>query len=409
MIGFYSARIAVPHTADMTFDEHCRDSVLALRGALLDLYREAGADVDKPQDVARRYKLNKNLTWKIARIIQTEDAYTAVPLIPGASGFEILLDAMHNAGAPANVVARVRAAAEGFDRMIEIHTGDRATLELALDSMGGERPLEMSRKLAFRGNSGVWGIQSHVRVTTQFLAPNTDNTNILDAALIGGMTRVRRLRHVSRWPVFQLRQYNDDGTIPNLPEPISIEEHDESGPWLMKSYCSGAMPRMHIQKGEQGLTYEIGEGPVGRTGEFTCFFGYSQRQIAPRYRDEHNRVAELFSTVSIPAETLLFDLIVHRDLVEAMRPEIELHGKLWGAGVDGLPASRLPCSDQVIDLGVGAQLATPLVPSYAEMVRKVMDNVGWNPSDFRCLRLIMLYPPMPSTVVTRYPLPENQD
>ncbi|MFI4871008.1 MAG: hypothetical protein ACIARQ_04285 [Phycisphaerales bacterium JB061] len=39
------------------------------------------------------------------------------------------------------------------------------------------------------------------------------------------------------------------------------------------------------------------------------------------------------------------------------------------------------------------------------MVRKVMDNAGWNPGDFRCLRLIMLYPPMPSTVVMRYPLP----
>ncbi|MCA9273175.1 MAG: hypothetical protein KDA31_09030 [Phycisphaerales bacterium] len=392
-------------TAEMTFDEHCRDAVLALRGALLDLYREAGAVVEKPQDVARRYKLNKNLTWKIARILQTEDAYAAVPLIPGASGFEILLDAMQRAGAPANVVARVRAAAEGFDRMIEIHTGDRATLELALDSMGGERPLEMSRKLAFRGNSGVWGIQSHVRVTTQFLAPSAEDPALLDAALIGGMTRVRRLRHVPRWPVFQLRQYNDDGTTPNAPEPISIEEDDESGPWLMKSFCGGAMPRMHIKESAQGLTYEIGDGPVGKTGEFTCFFGYFHRQIVPRYREEQNRVAELFSTVSIPAESLLFDLIVHRDLVEAMRPEVELYGKLWGADADSLPASRLPCSDQVIDLGVGAQLATPLVPRYAEMVRKVMDNMGWNPGEFRCLRLIMLYPPMPSTVVMRYPLP----
>jgi hypothetical protein len=47
----------------------------------------------------------------------------------------------------------------------------------------------------------------------------------------------------------------------------------------------------------------------------------------------------------------------------------------------------------------------PLVPRYTDMVRKVMDNAGWNPGDFRCLRLIMLYPPMPSTVVMRYPLP----
>lgn len=390
---------------DMAFDAHCRDAVLALRGALLDLYREAGADVERPQDVARRFKLNKNLTWKIARIFQTEDAYAAVPLIPGASGFEILLEAMQKSGASPASVANVRAAAEGFDQMIEIHTGDRATLELALDSMGGEKPLEMSRKLAFRGNSGVWGIQAQVRVKTQFLAPSAADPGMLDAATIGGLTRVRRLRHVPRWPLFQFRSYNDDGSASPVPEPVAIEEDDGSGPWLMRSFCSGMMPSIRLNESAQGLLYEIGNGPVGRTGEFSCFIGYSQHRYAPRFRDEHNSVAEINVSVTIPVESLLFDLIVHRDLVEANRPEVELFGNLWG-GPDTLPMSQLPCRDQVIDLGFGAQLSTPQVPKYTEMVRKVMSTVGWNPADFRCLRLMMQYPPTPSTAMLRYTLPD---
>ncbi|GAB5496230.1 MAG: hypothetical protein Phyf2KO_13100 [Phycisphaerales bacterium] len=391
----------------LVFGEHCKEAVLTLRGALLELYRCTGADLNKPQEVARRFKLNKNLTWKIAKIMQAEDAYSVVPMIPGASGFEILLEAMGKAGAPADVVARVRGAAEGFDRMIEIHTGDRATLELALDSMGGERPLEMSRKLAYRGNSGIWGIQSDVRITTQFLAPNKNDPSLLDAALVGGFTRVRRLRPIPKWPVFQLLRYNDDGSAPRNVEPISIEDSESSDTWMMSSYCDGCVPEILTSESARGITYEIGDGPVGKTGEFSCFFGYSEPSVVSRYCDDHNRYGELYSTVSIPTETLLFDLLVHKDLTEIMQNQIELHGRLWGSTDSGVPSSKLPCADKLLDLGIGASVATPLVPRYSELIRKVQDRVGWNPSDFRCLRLIMMYPPMPSTVVLRYELPEQ--
>jgi hypothetical protein len=121
------------------FDDHCRRSVHGLRGALLELYRAVGADPTRPQEVSRRFNLNKNLTWKVARIIGAEEAFTAVPLIPGPGGLDILLDAMSQAGAPSDALTRVREAIEEFDRMIELHTGDRNQLELVLDSMGAGR------------------------------------------------------------------------------------------------------------------------------------------------------------------------------------------------------------------------------------------------------------------------------
>lgn len=394
-------------TTDNTFSAHCRDAVLSLRGALLELYQEAGADVAKPQDVARTFKLNKNLTWKIARILQSEDAFSVVPLIPGAAGFEILLEAMGRAGASEDSIVRVREAAQGFDRMIETHTGDRATLELLLDSQGAGKPLEISRKLAHRGSSGIWGIQADVRVTTQFLAPNRDDPALLDAALVGGFTRVRRLRDIPRWPVFQLMRYNDDGSKASDAQAIAIDDADKENNWLLSKFCDGVLPEFHIVESDRGVTYEIGEGPVGRTGEFSCFFGYSERAVLPRYRDPHNRLGELFSTVSVPSETLLFDLIVHRDLEEISIPTVELHGRLWGEVGGSAAFSRLPCADKAIDLGVGAPVSTPLVPRYAELVRTVQASAGWNPKDFRCLRLMMTYPPMPSTVLMRYELPER--
>ncbi len=400
--------------AEPKFDEHCRRSVHALRGSLLDLYRAVGADPAKPQEVSRRYRLNKNLTWKVARIIGTENAFEAVPLIPGPGGLDILLDAMAQAGAPENALTRVREAIEEFDRMIEIHTGDRNQLELVLDSMGVGRPMEMSRKLAFRGNSGIWGIQAGVRVTAHFLAPCRTNPGLLDLAMLGGLTRVRRLRAVERWPVFQIRQYNDDGSPDGRPlrreaieaPPGDAPPPDKPGdPWLMRSFCSGAMPTMHLSRRGDVTMYEIGDGPVGRTGEFSCFFGFADFASVSRYRDPSNSIGELISSVSVPAEALLFDLFVHESLTEAMAPRAEMLGTLGGA-VDGVGSMRLHMPERFKNLGPGAMVDTPLVDRYGEAVETVVAKIGRNPSEFRCLRLLVEYPPMSSRVVVRYDLPE---
>lgn len=402
-----------PGNAELKFDEHCRRSVHGLRGALLDLYRAVGADPAKPQIVSRQYRLNKNLTWKVARIIGAEDAFEAVPLIPGPGGLDILLDAMSRAGANEDALARVRDAMDEFARMIEVHTGDRNQLELVLDSMGVGRPMEMSRKLAFRGNSGIWGIQAGVRVTAHFLAPCRSDPNLLDLAIMGGLTRVRRLRAIERWPVFQLRHYNDDGSPDSRPlrreaiEPPPPEAEGEPGdPWLMRSFCSGAMPTIHLSRRDDVTMYEIGEGPVGRTGEFSCFFGFADLASVPRYRDASNSIAELIASVSVPAEALLFDLFVHESLTEAMSPQTEMVGTLGGA-VDGVGSMRLHMPEGFKNLGPGALIDTPLVDRYGESIQAVMAKLGRSLSEFRCLRLLVEHPPMSSRVIVRYTLPEQ--
>lgn len=395
---------------ELKFDEHCRRSVNGLRGALLELYRAVGADPGKPQEVSRQYKVNRNLAWKVSRIISSTDPLDAVSLIPGPGGLDILMEAMSHAGAPDLVVERVRTAVEDFDRMIEIHAGDRGQLELVLDSMGcGSDATEMSRKLAFRGNSGVWGIQAGVRLTAHFLAPNHARPETLDLAMIGGLTKVCRLRDIERWPVFQIRQYHDDGSeaFGFSRDAIESASGDEPGdPWLMRSFCSGAMPPIYLsQKGDTTL-YEIGAGPVGRTGQFSCMFGFADVAAVPRYKDAKNTIAELISSVTVPSEALLFDLFVHRELTEAMSPTVAMHGTLGGA-LDSVGSVELPMPERFHDLGLDAMIETPLVERYGEAVAVAMAKIGRASDEFRCLRLLVEHPPMSSRVVVRYTLPEQ--
>lgn len=119
-----------------TFQDDCREALADLRGALLDLHADLGADATRPQDVSRRLGLNKNLTWKVARIVQAEDPLEAAALVPGQAGLDIFVCAFEKAGVSASSVERARAACRGFEEMIERHAGDRAMFDAMLDSMG---------------------------------------------------------------------------------------------------------------------------------------------------------------------------------------------------------------------------------------------------------------------------------
>lgn len=378
------------------FEDDCRDAVLSLRGALMDLYEDVGSDPTRPQDVSRAFKLNKNLTWKLARIIQSRDVYEAVPLIPGSSGMDIFLDRMEQAGATAGSLKRVRDALSQYESMIEVHVGDRATLELMLDSMGGsDQQLLKSRKLSYQGNTGLWGVRAKSRITAQFLAPNTDDSTVLDAVQIAGLQHVRRLREIPRWSVFRIGKYADDS---QRADRFAIDALEAETPGLMREFCRGEMPEIHIDERDDGMFYDLGQGPIGKTGEFSCYFGYGYRRFVPRYTANAGSRGSLYCAVSMPVEQVMFDLFVHRDLPEARNADGAVYGKPWADRGILEESARLPIEERVIDLGRGANVSTPMAKDYPEVIGLAFERAGWNPKNFHCLRLVVEYPPMPSTI-----------
>lgn len=396
------------------FVHDLRESVLGLRSALVALYRHVGADPQRPQEVARRFGLNKNLTWKIARILECEDALDAAPLVPGAEGLSILLDALEPSAADQAVASRVRDAAAGFDAMVERHAGDRPTLELLLDGLGASRSLEVSRKLAFRGNSGIWGLQARARVSAQILAPNIETPDRIDIALASGFLDLQRLRPRTHWPLFRFVSYNDDATTPEgggRRVPLEPSDDPTAPAWIMSSWCDPAVPRLTSVEADAGLTHYLGEGPLGRTGRTTCFCGLYDPATVSRYGDEHNRFGEAATHITLPIETLVFDLFVHRTLVEAMDPEVCVFGRPGGALVPAAgerELQRLPVAERLVSLGgPPPRIATPIMPEYEELMGDVFPRIGRELSEFAAFRLTLSHPPMPSLVVLRYRLPER--
>lgn len=395
------------------FDQDCQTSVGALRASLLELYATVGADPDTPQDVSRSFSLNKNLTWKLARIIAANSAGEALQHLPGTAAIKILLRAMGRAGAPQPLLDRVRDAYEDVEQVVQVHVGDRSTLELVLDGQGPNRAdrLELSRKIAFRGNSGVWGVQARAKMTLAMMAPSAADPEQLDVVLVRGYIGFRRLRSELTWPISIRQDWSGEGE-PQVGSWEPIEPGDVMrGLPLLREFSSPTLPQMEARPTPQGMYYVLPPGPVGNTAAFDCFFGDISRGQAGRYRSADERHGEFVSAITVPVEQQVLDVILHRDLAGSFEPEVLVYGDPFGTrslASGDANQCRLPITERAHPLpGSPPIMGTPLLPSYPDIPKRVYSRMGWAPSEFVGVRLQVKYPPMGTNVSVRFELPER--
>lgn len=395
------------------FEPDCVAAFDALRGALIELYSSVGADPVTPQDVARRFRVNKTLTWNLSKVMSSNDPISTLPNVPGASAMRSILQALQRHGASPDAIERVRVAAENLDKMIELHIGDRATLELIVDGMGRGRDdhLELSRKLAFRGNSGLWGVQARTRLMTVFLAPNIDDPDRIDMAIIRGYIGLRRLRSNVRWPIFQVRGWGnkDDAMTAGRWQPLEPAGSGSDGLPLLQRFSTVSATDVEEVRTARGIDYMLAPGPIGNIGAVDCYISDYMRSAAGKYRTEEDTTGEFGATISAPTERLIFDLIAHEDLDFVLTPEVRaFSGIFMDRSEEAVPEGLLPIPmPQTVSALPGRPpvVATASVPGYPNIVSFVQERMGWSAESFRGCRLELSYPPLGSTILLRFKLP----
>ena len=391
--------------------EESRTALQSVRRSLIELYDSIGADPQTPQSVARSFKINRNLTWKLSRVMEAPDPFAALNHLPGQRSFELAMGAFQKAGAPAEVVGSVRTAMSSLLEVARVHAGDRAHLELTLESMGlfeREASAESGRELAFRGNSSVWGVQARTRTATVFLAPGKER-GTLDYVNVSGMVGIRRLRSTVEWRLCHVQSRSDSGeplTQKYPREEIEPKKPDDL-PLVVREFCSPNMPELLVLDDRGGRELCLPGGEVGNRAAFDFYFGYIYRGLPGRATPE-NKVGSTAATITMPVESLFFDLIIHKDVTIPSTPEVQLYGFPHGSPENISVLSdrnRLPINDKLVELaGSPPAVATPAAPRLNRLVDRVYARMGWNPDEFRGLRLHMKFPPMAGLVVIRWPL-----
>lgn len=397
---------------DKDFEPDCRAAFDALRGALIELYASVGADPVTPQDVARRFRVNKTLTWNLSKVMSATDPIATLPNVPGESALKSLLTAIQRQGASAEAVERVRGAAEALDKMVELHVGDRATLELVVDGMrqGRGDHLETSRKLAFRGNSGLWGVQAKTRLMSVFMSPNAQDPARVDMAIVRGYLGFRRLRTDVRWPFFQLRGWGETGHPTEGPwQPLEKVGEEPTGLALLRRFSTVEPKDIEEVRTADGMDYMLAPGPIGNAGAVDCFVADCAWAAASKYSTPTDTTGEFGATISAPTERLIFDMLVHEDLAFALTPEVRAFGGVFTEPTEGsMPAGILPIpvpQNLVALPGRPPVVATANVPAYPKIFAFVQERMQWDADRFRGVRMELTYPPLGSTVLMRFKLP----
>ncbi len=401
------------------FEEHARRALLRVRGAFAEIIDALPGHITRPHELAKCLSIDMKLAWKVARIAHGSDPFMAVQHIPGTAAIEAFRKAAANQNVPAARIAALAAAVDEFERLIEVHAGDRATLEMMLLSYasGGRHRADLAhRKAAFQANSYLWGIQARTQLKVDFLYPAAEKGR-LDIATLRGFVDLRRIRPNVPWVIARARVADDRGKVlnPRAREPLDPVPDDPEGSAaapLLREFCSRPLPRFRRVVGSHGfLEDELVEGEVGKTGAVTCITGEVTRSVASYYRAEDNRQAALLVRMHTPCESLHFDLFVHEDLFGPIEPELAVYSELQGGKpippIEGRDRDRLVTGEAIECVGKGPSVVHTLqVPRYAEMIRYALDKLGWDGERFDVYRLEMPYPVIPTSVAMVHELPE---
>jgi hypothetical protein len=288
-----------------------------LRAALLEIFELIGADPARSPQLAENLGISKSLAWRASKIALATNVIGAVRYVPRRNGFETLLRAVEASGLASERTARAREVYAEFEAMVRVHAGDRATLDLLVETLlpAGDRAeiLERNRKLAFQGNSGTLGVQAETQFCTHIVAPGSEEGSC-DLINLAGLTRFRRLREV-RWPILRRALWHRGGEFTEMPRERPLDPAgDAGGTFLLEEFSTSPLPELREAERNAAVQYDLPAGPVGIAAALDFALGSVVENAGPTSVTDDDETCELGCRVLTPVEVLEFRVLVHEDL-----------------------------------------------------------------------------------------------
>jgi hypothetical protein len=397
------------------FRDEGHQTIHTLRRALTSVYDVVGANPAEPQEVSRRFGLDKMLTWRLSRLVCDEDIWEAMSHMPRRPSLQIFCAAMTKAGVPKRQLDEVETAYNAFEQFVDAHAGDRGVLEIMASGATRKPParrLEQFRREGFLANAAIWGVSAKTHVAFRAMYPSATKPGFVDLVTMVGLIDFRRLRANVSWAAGGHGRWR---TMPGSPapqvppsDPLDSSVSRDDVP-LLKEFCSQPLPDMHKRTDDPDNDFfMISPGPVGNTAAATVILGWIDPASAPIHGDVANDTGEHGSRISTPVECFVHDLYVHESLAFAHDVRGFIFGQLPGGPRyphGATDDTALPVGAEIGDLGVGPpSMLTPEVPRYEQMIRYALERVGKSPEEFRGFRMKLRYPPIPSLCILRHPL-----
>ncbi len=407
-------------TATQPLEIHARQVLSRVRSGFGAILATLEGPTQRPTDVQKALKIDAKLAWAISKLIQEEDLFLAAQHLPGERRLQTFFNAATRKSVPEQLLERARATVREFDELVQIHAGDRASLEMMLlgcSARANRDAVLEHRRAAFQANSFIWGVQARVQFGIYLLRPGAD-PSWGDVASVRGFVGLRRMRPNVPWVIARLRTADEEGQdvtgIKRQPLDLAPPRPDgtPAAP-LLRAFCSQPLPSIRRCDHSAGFAEEILEGAeVGNTAAIDVVTGDDAQGVVPRHRMEGERVWGGLRMLRTPVETLIFDQVVHEDLFGTIEPRAIQFSDLHlsrGFPAPPLSESEQLASDEIVQyLGKDpTAIYTPDIPRYAELVSDICDKTRCDPKHLDVYRLRIDFPAIPTSVGMEHDLPEE--
>ncbi len=392
------------------FQEDVTRTILELRKAIGIVISKLPERIDSPHDVYQVLGLDKKLGWRIYKIIHEDDLFFAAQFVPGKHSFGRFIRSCKAKGVEKCFLTSTLAAVENFYEIIDIHSGDRQSMDMMLMASsrdGKEQAYNTLRKQAYYAQSHLLGLQAETQLDAWFFGPSA-SPGMLDVAEVKGLFDIRRNRPGVKWvidtPCFFTGKEHDEQFFTDSIDPGITCNLMEKVPFLER-YCSDPLPLLKtVTSHSCGPVYELEDGPVGNTNLIDTVTGTVSRGIFPIQPEEGEEHHEVSARIYTPVQNLVLDLFFHETMVETMagNPSVKMlfdyysHG---GALAYRSDRDHIPMNIKPMMIGAGTSCAyTPLIPKYSEMLADVFQCLRWDPDEFLVYRTRVEFPVVPSSL-----------
>lgn len=363
---------------------------------------------------AKMLGLDKATSSRLLRALASTDPLVTVQLIPGPEPLRAFAGAARRRGASEAGVEKFIESVDDFDEMIRSEAGDRSAFDAILTAWLPEarEDFEIKRKQAvFKGISQLKGKVATMNLATAMIHPSADGER-LDIVWILGHLGLQRLRPGVTVNFTSRRVSTSHGPgTPNLSprKPMTLDGVEASGvEGLILPECSSKpLPKVSVEPAGDRVHYLLDNDGFGPRSSVDVVFAEVNRAELPRYVSlEPRRKRYVYTDVPTPTELLVFDLVIHKDVLGDSEPGVVMYDTVTRGIADvndrARDIDRLDLSATIKPLAAFAQSRLSEATWYPGLLSRVCEKMDWNPRELKAYRVRIDYPLYGSQVAITY-------
>jgi len=354
--------------------------------------------VSKPQDIARAFGVNKDVSSRVFRALARTDPLAAMRILPGPAPLRQLLDGARAKGLPDAAIRLADEAVAQFEHVIRVDLGDRSSLDAIISSALPEtrqRYELVNKQSVHRGMAQLKGLATDVLLTTAVIFAG-DQPEYVDGVWVLAWQGLRRIRRdaVARFHTGRIGEEASQDPVQSLTGEL-IRGPDEV---LLRSFCSAPLPEIETQCDGATVHYLLGGNGIGLSSAVDVVMACRTPRCLKRYDEpERHRLRGPTMEIAIPAKIAVLDAFVERGLYSEREPELFV----YDTAINGLAdmndpkrhIDRIDLHESLEFLGEGT-LGIRIVelPHYSEIIMEVLRRLDRRPEQFRGYRCRSQYP-----------------